>query len=112
MDTNNSFNLMLFTDDTKKVCMCSAISIFMVILFIISPLNTFFKTSLFMKFVALNLVIYTIYLNNKQTNLLRSVNELTDSQQVKSQLNMNMLCSYIFTLFLGLLLFFIIKSFF
>ena len=33
------------------------------------------------------------------------------SEQVKSQLNMNILCSYIFTTFIGLLIIFLIKSF-
>jgi len=77
MDTNTPFNLMLFTDETKKVCMCSATSIFLIVLFIISPLSNFFKTSLIMKILALILVIYTIFLNNNQTNLLKAANELT-----------------------------------
>jgi capsular polysaccharide biosynthesis protein len=65
-----------------------------------------------MKILALILVIYTIFLNNNQTNLLKAANELTGSEQVKSQLNMNIICSYVFSLFLGLLILFIIKSFF
>ena len=67
MDSETPFNLMIFTDSTKKVCMCSATSIFIIVLFIISPLSNLFKTSLFMKLIALILLIYTIYLNNHQT---------------------------------------------
>ena len=112
MDSNQPFNLMIFTDSTKKVCMCSATSIFIIILFIITPLSNLFKTSLFMKLIALILLIYTIYLNNHQTNLLKNASQSNNSDEIKSQLNMNILCSYVFTFFLGLLVIFLFKSFF
>lgn len=111
-NTNTPFNLLIFTDSTKKLCMCSATSIFIIVLFIISPLNYFFKTSLFMKLIALILMVYTIYLNNQQTNSLRVASQNANSEQVKSQINMNILCSYVFTIFIGLLIIFVIKSFF
>lgn len=112
MDSNTPFNLMIFTDDTKKVCMCSATSIFLIVLFVISPLSNFFKTSMLMKLIILVLMLYTIYLNNEQTNSLRRATQLSQTEQVKSQLNMNILCSYVFTIFIGLLIIFVIKSFF
>lgn len=112
MDSDNHFSLISFTDTTKKVCMCSTASIFIIVLFIITPLSNFFKTSMFMKLIALILLIYTIYLNNQQTNQLRKANQVASEPQVKSQLNMNILCSYVFTLFIGLLVIFVIKSFF
>jgi hypothetical protein len=111
-NSSRPFNLMIFTNETKKICTCSATSIFIIVLFIISPLSNFFKTSLFMKIVALLLMIYTIYLNNQQTNLLRAANQQINSEQVRSQMNINLMCSYIFTLFIGLLIIFVIKSFF
>jgi capsular polysaccharide biosynthesis protein len=111
MDSSTPFNLMIFTDSTKKVCMCSASSIFIIVLFIISPLSNFFLTSILMKAIALILLVYTIYLNNEQTNLLRLATNSSQPEQVKSQLNMNILCSYVFTIFIGLLIIFVIKSF-
>lgn len=112
MDTNNAFNLNVFTDLTKKICLCSASSIFIIILFVISPLSNFFKTALFMKILAVIILVYTIYLNNIQTNSLRNASSASTKPQVKSQLNINIGCSYIFTIFIGLLIIFIIKSFF
>ena len=112
MDSNTPFNLMIFTDETKKVCICSATSIFLIVLFIISPLSNFFTTSLIMKIVILAILIYTIYLNNNQTNQLRIASLVIDSERLQSQLNMNIICSYIFTLFIGLLIIYVIKSFF
>jgi hypothetical protein len=113
MDSQNqAFNLTVFTDTTKNVCMCSAISIFLIVLFIISPLSNFFTTSIIMKIVTLVILGYTIYLNNKQTNLLREAGQGAMAPQIKSQLNMNIICSYVFTVFIALLFIFVIKSFF
>lgn len=109
---NSLFNVSLFTDETKKICSCSALSIIIILLFVISPLSNFFKTSIFMKIISLILLGYTLYLNNIQTNLLRSVNSSSNSTEVISQINNNIICSYVFSLFIGLLIIFIIKSFF
>ena len=111
MDSSTPFNLIIFTDSTKKICTCSAVSIFLIILFIISPLSNFFMTSIIMKIIILIILAYTIYLNIIQTNYLRSATNVVNSENVMSQLNTNILCSYIFTLFLGLMGIFVIRSF-
>jgi hypothetical protein len=108
---NSTFNLNVFTHITKQICMCTFISILLIILFIISPLSNLIKTSIFMKLIILVLIIYTIYLNILQTSTLKNVNVKDNSPIIKSQLNINIICSYIFTLFLGLLGIFVIKSF-
>jgi hypothetical protein len=112
MSLDEHFSLTTFTDTTKKVCICSALSIFLISLFIISPLSNLFFTSVVMKSVILIILIYTIYLNNQQTTLLNNANTIIKSREVNSQLNINIICSYIFTLFIGLLIIFVIKSFF
>ena len=112
MDSESSFNLSVFTNDTNKICSCTAVSIFLIVLFIITPLSNFFKTSLFMKMIVIILLIYTIYLNTKQINALSSATSYAQTDQVKSQLNINIICSYVFTIFLGLLCIFVLKSFF
>lgn len=112
MDSNAPFNLMIFTDSTKTLCLCSASSIFLIVLFVISPLSNFFKTSMLMKVIAIIIMIYTIYLNIIQINSLKNATISIKSEQIKSQLNMNLMCSYIFTIFIGLLIIFVIKSFF
>jgi len=111
MDSDAPFNLIIFTDSTKKICTCSAISIFLIILFIISPLSSFFITSTLMKIITLIILAYTIHLNIIQTNYLKTATNVVNTDMVLSQLNTNIMCSYIFTLFLGLLGIFVIKSF-
>jgi hypothetical protein len=95
------------------MCLCSFASMALIVLFIVSPLSNFFKTSLFMKLVSVVILAYTIYLNFLQTNLLRNISvSNSSSSEVKSQLNMNIMCSYIFAVFLIILLLFVVKSFF
>ena len=113
MSSDSPFNLTIFTDVTKKMCICSFASMAMIILFIISPLSNFFRTSLFMKVIIVIILTYTVYLNFLQTNLLRNVNiSSSSSEDVKTQININIICSYVFSIFLVILLFFVIKSFF
>ena len=112
MDSNTPFNLMIFTDSTKKVCMCSALSIFIIVLFVITPLSKLSTMSMFMKTIALVLMVYTIYLNNIQISSLKQASQNSTTDHLKSQLNINIICSYIFTLFIGLLIIFVGKSFF
>ena len=106
MDINSS------TDVTKKVCLCSFVSIVLIILFIISPLSSFLMTSSLMKILILIILGYTIYLNSHQTNILSLSKKSSQTPEIQSQLSTNIICSYIFTLFLGILFIFVIKSFF
>jgi len=112
MNSNEYFSLNTFTYTTKRVCTCSAISIFLIVLFIITPLSGFFMTSIFMRIIILLLLAYTIYLNANQTDYLRNASKLKLSNEVATQLNVNIICSYIFTLFIGLLIIFVLKRFF
>jgi hypothetical protein len=111
MNPNEHFSLSTFTDTTKKVCTCSAISIFLIVLFIISPLRNYLFVSTIIKLVTLLLLCFTIYLNIQQTDYLRKASQMNVSGEVSNQLTINIVCSYVFTLFIGLLIIFVIKSF-
>lgn len=95
-------------DLSKKICMCTYISIFIIILFIMSPLNNFVKTSSFMKVCVLIILGYTLYLSIYQHTLFQK-NESVNPKLV-NQINTNVICSYIFTLFLLVLFFFVLKD--
>jgi hypothetical protein len=101
-----------YNDHTKTICLCSFVSIIIVILFIVSPLSNFFKTSLFMKLFALIILAYTIYLILIQTNNLKGILYTEKPEHITAQISTNIMCSYIFTIFLVILFISIIKSFF
>ena len=64
-----------------------------------------------MKILTILILAYTLYLNSQQTEYLRQANQQKLSNEISSQLSINIVCSYVFTLFLGLLIIFVIKSF-
>jgi len=107
-----NMNIDSSTDVTKKVCLCSFVSIVIIVLFIISPLSSFVLTSSFMKLLVLIILGYTIYLNSHQTNILSLSKNASQTPEIQSQLSTNIICSYVFTLFLGILFIFVIKSLF
>ena len=108
----NSNKISEYNDQTKTICLCSFASIIIVILFIVSPLSNFFKTSMFMKLFALIILAYTIYLILIQTNNLKGILNTEKHEHITSQISTNIICSYIFTIFLVILFISIIKSFF
>ena len=97
-------------DITKRICLCTFVTIIIIILFVISPLSNFFKTSFLMKLIALALLGYSVYLNIFQTNMLSNQSKHIENPQLSSQVNNNIICSYIFTMFLSLLFLFILKD--
>ena len=99
-----------FTDDTKSMCLCTAVAIILIILFAVSPLSNFFKTSLIMKSISLRIMVYIIYLSYNQLGILKSASLVTESESVRAQLNTNIMCSYVFIFFIGLLCIFTFKS--
>ena len=109
---DSEFNLNIVTNITKKACITSFIAMFLIVLFIISPLSGFIKTSAIMKIIVIILLGYTIYLNILQINSLKNANLTNKPSDVVAQFNMNTICSYIFTFCLCLLTLFVIKSFF
>jgi len=110
MDTNPQFNLSIFTDVTKKVCICCFLAIVLIVVFIISPLSNFFTASIVMKIVIVVILLYVVYLNFLQVYTLKNVYSIAQSQEVTSQINMNIICNYVFTIFIILLIFFVGKS--
>ena len=102
----------IFTENTKKICMCTFISMVLIIMFMISPLSNLIKTSAFMKIIILLILFYTVKLNLEQIGVLRASVDNISSQQVMHQINLNTICGYTFIVFIGVLILLIIKSFF
>jgi hypothetical protein len=105
-----TFNLNIFTEDTKHICISTAAAIIIITLFAVSPLSNFFVASLIMKVISMRIMVYILYLNYKQTELLRSATLAAEQAQLKVQLNANIMCSYVFSFFIGLLMIFTFKS--
>jgi len=100
----------MIDESFKQLVLYSFISMFLIIAFVISPLNKFTTLSLIMKIIILCLLAYTGYLCNAQITFMRNTNTDAHSTTVKNQLTMNIIGEYVFILFLGLLFIFVLKS--
>lgn len=101
-------------DLTKTIFLYSFISIVLIVIFIIMPLNNIFLLSPIMKIIIIIILGYTFYLNIKQINILRnkSNNTSNNDPDFTGQINTNIITSYVFSLFIGLLIIFIIRKLF
>jgi len=97
---------------TKNIYFSCFFSIFLIILFVISPLSNFTKTSCVMKLIVLILLGYSFYLSVLQTNKMKITHSYSKSEEITKQINTNIICSYVFTFFIGVLIIFIIRSLF
>lgn len=112
MDAVNIKNIKNTKDHTKQICQYTFLSIVLIVIFIISPVKKFTVISTIFKILILILLGYTIYLNTIQTNMLKGGSKNKTDPEFSSQLNTNIITSYIFTVFLAILFIFVIKSLF
>ncbi len=103
-----------FSIATQNVCMCLGLSVIFIILFMMTPLNSFLLSSIFGKVIILTLLGYTLYYNTQQTN--KFINNFNINIFTRNSdwdpLKTNVLCSYIFSLFLLVLILSIIRKIF
>jgi len=97
---------------TQNVCMCLSLSIFLIVLFILSPLNKFLLTSIFGKVIIILLLGFTIFYNIKQTGKFSQDFNVSLLSGDWSTIKTNIAYSYIFTVFLLILLVTVLRNLF
>jgi len=101
-----------YSNNSKNICVCTAISIIIIFLFVISPLKQHLFVSMSGKIVALLILAYVLVKNYMNTNYF---SQSTNSNLLKGEWNSiktNILCSYVFSFFILLLIFTLIKHMF
>ena len=101
-----------YAQSTQTVCLYLCVAIFLIILFVLSPLNTYFLTGFFSKVIILLLLGYTIFYNISQTNKFANDFNISIFSGNWSTIKTNIAYSYIFTGFLLILMFTVAKKFF
>ena len=105
-----------FSKSTQNVCMGLSISMFLILLFLMTPLNNFLLSSIFGKVMIITVLGYTLYYNlSKTNNFYKKVNNDFNISFASGNWNAvktNILCSYIFSAFLIVLLLSVIRKLF
>ena len=110
--TSSSTMVVEFAKSTQNVCMCLGISIVFIILFIMTPLNSFLLSSIFGKVIILTLLGYTLYYNVNQTNKFSNNFNISLTDGNWDVLKTNIVCSYVFSAFLLVLMLSVIRKIF
>jgi len=116
MDYKNKNNFSNYLNSSKNSCICISISIVIIILFFLTPLSNFFILSTLGKIVAILILSYAFITNTISTfdlskkfdiSLFSDSNYTTDGN---AGLKTNIVCSYIFSIFILLLIIMIAKK--
>ena len=109
---SSSLMIVEFTKSTQNVCMCVGLSMLFIILFMMTPLNSFLLSSIFGKVIILTLLGYTLYYNVSQTNKFSNNFNISLIDGNWDTLKTNVVCSYIFSVFLLVLMISVIRKIF
>ena len=112
MSTYSSNMVIEFAKTTQNVCISVALSIFFIILFMMTPLNTFLLSSIFGKVIILTLLGYSLYYNITKTNKFSNDFSVILTSGNWDAVKTNITCSYIFSLFLLVLILSVIRKMF
>ena len=108
---SNSYNVSNYVKNSKNISLFVVLSIFFIFIFMLSPLNN--TTIAFIgKLGILILLGYAFYKNCYITFYFSKDSNLTFTQGSWNNQKTNVVCSYILSLFILLLLFRVVKSFF
>jgi hypothetical protein len=112
MSDQSSLIIIEYAKTTKNVCLCISISAFLILLFIMTPLNSFLLSSIFGKVIILTLLGYTIFYNVTKTNKFAKNFNIDFSRGEWDPIKTNIACSYVFTGFLLVLMLAVIQQIF
>jgi hypothetical protein len=112
MTSSSSIMIVEYAKSTQNVCLCLAVSTFLIILFMLTPIKSFFLSSIFGKVIILTLLGYTLYYNIIQTNKFSNNFKISLTSGDWDVIKTNIICSYIFSIFLLVLMLSVIKNMF
>jgi hypothetical protein len=109
---SNSSLIVEYAKTTQNVCLCMSISAFLIILFMMTPLNSFVLSSIIGKLIILLLLGYTIYYNVTKTNKFANSFNVDMMSNSWDPVKTNIVCSYIFSGFLFILMLTVLQKLF
>ena len=110
MSSHDKDSLANYSNGTKNVCICTIISIFLILLFIISPLNRFVIASIFGKVLILAILIFALYQNISVTfKFSKNIGLFSGNW---NNTKTNILCSYVFSVFIIIFIFSVLNRLF
>ena len=99
------------SDPSKNIYIFSFISLMLIIIFMFTPINNHKNICFIAKIIIILILSYSFYLNTFHIKNLSAISVNNKTDDYKRYLNSNILLSYIFSIFILVLICFILKSF-
>ena len=97
--------LISYVESTKQMCIYTSFAVMLIIIFIMSPLSNIIILSFLGKIAIIVLLGYIIFNNVTKTTHFKNEYNVDFSTTEWGQVKTNIVCGYIFSLFLAFLLF-------
>ena len=101
--------LISYAESTKQMCIYTSFAVMLIIIFIMSPLSNITVISFLGKFAIIMLLGYIIFKNVSNTLYFTNEYNVDFSTTEWGQVKTNIVCGYIFSLFLVCLLFAVLR---
>lgn len=111
MDTD-SITIVDFGRSTKNVCICVSFAIILIIIFMMTPISKLIYSSMFGRFIILIILGYALYSNMLQTTKFSYRFDISLISGDWDHKKTNVVCSWVFSLFIFILFYTILKTFF
>lgn len=98
-----------YLKSTKNVCICTVIAIFLIIIFVLTPLKDIFLASVLSKTAILLILGYALFINYTNTQRISAGRSVFSGPL--DNIKTNIICSHVFSLFILLLIFTILRQF-
>ena len=111
MNTSSTF-ISEYAKSSENICLYSTISMILIFLFVVSPLNQFLMTSFIGKLLVLVFLVYILFYNVTLTNKFSTKLQIQLANGDWSPIKTNIICSYIFSFCIFILVLSIVRTLF
>jgi predicted ABC-type exoprotein transport system permease subunit len=111
-ESNSTYSISKYSKDYRIISICTTISLIILFIIVVSPLNSYNVLSLISKIFVLIILIFALYQNlniNYKFSKASNISYLDDSWNIIKE---NLICSYVYSFFILVLIITIIKSIF
>jgi hypothetical protein len=109
---SSSYTFSKYSKDSKLISTCTTISLILLFIFVISPLSYFGKLSFIFKLIVFFILAFALYQNLNITYKFTKASNIYYLDGSWSDIKNNMICSYIYSFFIFILLITVVKSIF
>jgi hypothetical protein len=105
---NTSFST--YAINSKNVYIFTTVAMVIIIIFMITPLNNFFITSIIAQIIVIIILAFALYQNYQNANFLSNATNTSFYNGEWNSIKTNIISSYIFSIFIIVLIFSVIKN--